>query len=94
MFRRAMLPLISALALILSAVPAATSAPGDLDPTFGGEGIVRTDLTRFEDHGFAVALQPDGKIVVAGTKGLGGPNARVAVVRYAVDGSLDPSFGG
>ena len=94
MVRRATLPLMSALALVLSAAPAAMSAPGDLDPTFGGDGIVRTDLTRFEDHGFAIALQSDGKIVVAGTKGLGGPNARVAVVRYATDGSLDPSFGG
>jgi uncharacterized delta-60 repeat protein len=94
MIRRATLPLLSALALLLSAAPAAMSAPGDLDPTFGGDGIVRTDLTRFDDYGFAVALQPDGKIVVAGTKGLGGPNPRVAVVRYSTDGSLDPSFGG
>ena len=94
MIRRATLPLMLAIALTLAAAPAVMSAPGDLDPTFGGDGIVRTDLTRFEDHGFAIALQPDGKIVVAGTMGLGGPNARVAVVRYATDGSLDPSFGG
>ena len=94
MIRRAALPLVSAFALMVSAAPAAMSAPGDLDPTFGRDGIVLTDLTRFEDDGFAIALQPDGKIVVAGTQGLGGPNARVAVVRYATDGSLDPSFGG
>src|SRR3954463_8902898 len=94
MIRRATLPLMSAFALMLSAAPAAMSAPGDLAPTFGGDGIVRTDLTRFEDDGFAIALQPDGKIVVAGTMGLGGPNARVGVVRYATDGSLDRSFGG
>jgi uncharacterized delta-60 repeat protein len=94
MIRRATLPLVSAFVLLLSVAPAAMSAPGHLDPTFGGDGIVRTDLTRFGDYGFAIALQPDGKIVVAGTKGLGGQNARVAVVRYATDGSLDPSFGG
>ena len=94
MHRRAALPFITGLALVLATAPAARTAPGDLDPTFGGDGVVRTDLTRFEDDGFAVTLQPDGKIVVAGTKGLGGPNPRVAVVRYATDGSLDPSFGG
>jgi uncharacterized delta-60 repeat protein len=94
MLRRPFLPLMVAFALMLAAAPAAMSASGDLDPTFGGDGIVRTDLTRFDDYGFAMALQPDGKIVVAGPKGLGGPNARFAVVRYETDGSLDPSFGG
>ena len=74
-------------------VPAQAS-PGDLDLTFGSDGVVRTDLTHAEDDGFAVALQPDGKIVVAGEKGIGGPNPRLAIVRYGIDGSLDPSFGG
>src|SRR4051794_25656526 len=94
MRRPATFSFIASLALLLVTAPAARAAAGDLDATFGGDGVVRTDLTRFEDDGFAIALQPDGKIVVAGTKGLGGPNARVAVVRYATDGSLDASFGG
>jgi len=94
MYRRAAFPFITVLALVLATAPAARAAPGDLDPTFGGDGVVRTDLTPAEDDGFAVAIQPDGKIVVAGVKGNGGPNPRFAIVRYETDGSLDPSFGG
>ena len=93
MYRRAALPFITGLAVVLAIVPA-RAAPGDLDPTFGGDGVVRTDLSRAEDDGFAVTIQPDGKIVVAGEMGIGGPNPRFAIVRYETDGSLDPSFGG
>ena len=94
MHRRATWPSIIGLALILATAPSARAAPGDLDPTFGDDGVVRTDLTPTEDHGFAVTIQPDDKIVVAGVKGLGGTNPRFAIVRYETDGSLDPSFGG
>ena len=94
MHRRAVLPFITGLALVLATTPAARTAPGDLDPTFGGDGVVRTDLTPAEDDGYTVAIQPDGKIVVAGEMGTGGPNPRMAIVRYENDGSLDPSFGG
>lgn len=93
MHLRAAFPFIS-LALVLATAPAARTAPGDLDQTFGGDGVVRTDLSPAEDDGFAVAIQPDGKIVVGGVKGNAGPNPRFAIVRYATDGSLDPSFGG
>jgi len=94
MYRRVAFSFVTALALILANAPAALTAPGDLDPTFGGDGIVRTDLTPAEDDGFAVTIQPDGKIVVAGEMGIGGPNPRFAIVRYDTDGSLDPTFGG
>ena len=94
MHRRVAFSFVTALALVLANAPAALTAPGDLDPTFGGDGIVRTDLTPAEDDGFAVTIQPDGKIVVAGEAGIGGPNPRFAIVRYETDGSLDPSFGG
>ena len=88
------LVLIVSLSLAGAGTPAQAS-PGDLDPTFGGgDGIVRTDLSPAEDDGFAVTIQPDGKIVVAGEMGIGGPNPRFAIVRYGIDGSLDPSFGG
>ena len=93
MRRRAAFPFITSIALVLATASAARTAPGDLDPTFGGDGVVRTDLTPAEDDGYAVAIQPDGKIVVAGEMGTGGPNARFGIVRYESDGSLDPSFG-
>ena len=39
---------------------------GTLDPSFGTGGIVRTDLFGHGDQANAVAVQSDGKIVVAG----------------------------
>lgn len=45
---------------------------------------------------FAMAVQPDGKIVAAGGAGEIGPSPGreyAAVVRYLPDGGLDPSFG-
>ncbi len=61
---------------------------GSLDASFGTGGIVTTDLGGFE-IGNAVALQADGKIVVAGAAGGSG----FALVRYNSDGSPDSTFG-
>lgn len=66
--------------------------PGSLDYTFGSAGIVLTDFGNGDDWGKAVALQNDGKIVVAGYSG-SGPGADFALVRYNTDGSLDNAFG-
>src|SRR3954447_6565953 len=40
---------------------------GELDPSFGNGGIVLTDFNNSTDLANAVALQPDGKVVAAGT---------------------------
>jgi hypothetical protein len=46
----------------------ALAAPGDLDPDFGGTGQVTSDVGfDDDDSAHAVAIQPDGKIVVAGS---------------------------
>src|SRR3954468_16464554 len=80
---------------------------GDLDPTFGVGGKVFTDITAVEDVR-AVAVQSDGKILVAGATV--GPNAQVyagsfasepaaeadanwLLARYTPDGPLDATFG-
>jgi uncharacterized delta-60 repeat protein len=58
-------------------------AKGAMDPSFGSEGTVTTDLAA-TDVPYGVALAPDGKIVVAGysgPEGGAGPND-FAVVRY------------
>lgn len=60
---------------------------GALDPTFGTGGIT----TGPDGDGRDMAIQPDGKIVVAGFQGLTGP---FVVARYEADGGLDPTFGG
>jgi uncharacterized delta-60 repeat protein len=63
---------------------------GTLDPTFGGDGVVTTNLTRRADGARAVAIQPNGKIVAAGFAG--GRGGRFALVRYRSNGNLDRTF--
>ena len=64
---------------------------GSLDGSFGSGGLVAADLGSFEDPR-AVALQRDGKIVVAGETDC--ETARCfAAMRLNPDGSPDPSFG-
>jgi len=64
---------------------------GELDQSFGEGGWVDTDLGSF-DFAHAVAVQPDGGIVVAG-EGDCRYSACFALARYRPDGSLDPGFG-
>lgn len=67
--------------------------PGTLDATFGSFGKTTTDVgLATYDEAYAMALQPDGAIVVAGTSGYSGTQDFVAL-RYLSDGTLDPSFG-
>jgi len=68
------------------------NSDGVLDTTFGASGVVTTSLSTGDDTAYAVAVQPDGKIVAAGLSTQGGVNI-AAVVRYNTDGSLDTSFG-
>ena len=66
---------------------------GALDPTFGNGGRVVTSITAGQDKAYGVAIQADGKIIVAGqsTSTLTGKD--FVVVRYNTDGSLDITFG-
>ncbi len=69
------------------------NADGTLDNSFDGNGKATTDIgTNSHDIAYAVALQSDGKIVVAGTTNPGGNNTNFALVRYNADGSLDTGF--
>jgi uncharacterized delta-60 repeat protein len=66
---------------------------GNLDSTFNSTGILTTDLGGWE-FGYAMTLQDDGKIVVAGTtRSQPGPHYDIAVTRYMTTGMLDNSFG-
>jgi uncharacterized delta-60 repeat protein len=64
---------------------------GSLDTSFGGDGIVTTDFGTSTDRAKAIAIQADGKIVLAGASG--GAGALVAIARYNADGTLDDTFG-
>ncbi len=68
---------------------------GALDETFGLDGgVVLTPVAASGAEARAIALQADGRIVVAGTAFASGKtNDALALARYNVDGSLDPSFG-
>jgi len=71
----------------------ALAAAGALDPGFNGTGTVVTPIG-FTDMARAVALQPDGKIVVAGDSVSSVSQDDFALARHQQDGSLDTSFGG
>jgi uncharacterized delta-60 repeat protein len=59
---------------------------GTLDETFGVGGKVTTDINNFDDRAQAVAIQPDGKIVAAGSSASFNPSASYfTVVRYHGD---------
>jgi uncharacterized delta-60 repeat protein len=68
---------------------------GSLDSSFGERGIVRTGVgSRAEAEAHAVALQRDGKIVVAGGVFSASPSRyELLAARYLPDGSLDKGFG-
>jgi uncharacterized delta-60 repeat protein len=69
-----------------------TSA-GALDPSFGTGGIVVTDVNGDVDFASAVALQPDGRILVGGYSLATGGFASFGLVRYLTNGAVDASFG-
>ena len=75
------------LAVTTLALSAVAQQPGDLDPTFSGDG----KMTDWTGRAKAVAIQPDGKIVVAGSTNM---DSSFALARYNPDGSIDPAFGG
>lgn len=69
------------------------NADGALDSSFGVGGKVTTDFFGFFDQAFAVTIQPDGKIVAAGSASLDIRHVGFGMARYNSDGSLDASFG-
>lgn len=64
---------------------------GSLDASFGDGGFATIDLGSTTDGANGVAIQADGRIILAGYAGHNGTD--FAVVRLNVDGSLDASFG-
>ncbi len=69
------------------------NADGTLDTSFNGYGKLTTDFGGYDDEGNSVALQSDGKIVVAGFSN-NGINNDFALARYNANGTLDTSFDG
>ena len=72
------------------------NADGSRDASFGDGGLPFGFGADTGGYAEDVALQADGKIVVAGYRRVAdvGVEYDFAVVRYRTDGSLDPSFSG
>ncbi|MBK8092785.1 MAG: choice-of-anchor D domain-containing protein [Verrucomicrobiaceae bacterium] len=68
------------------------NANGSLDSTFGVNGRAITAVGTATDTCYAIAVQPDDKIIAVG-RTYNGTNYDIAVLRYTADGRRDTSFG-
>ena len=62
------------------------SQDGTLDPAFGNGGIALSDPTPENDQGDAIALDPNGRIIVGGV--VGGVSYSWGLLAFAPDGTL------
>ena len=69
-------------------------ASGDLDTAFNRTGVAQVAVSGFSFQGQAIAVQIDGKILVAGRQSTSVTNGTMAVARLNADGTLDTTFGG
>src|SRR6185295_18719667 len=83
---------LAGLVVASTVVTSVRAAGSELDASFGNGGKVTTHFMNLE-MASAVALQPDGKSVVAGLTVRSGADFDFALARYNTDGSLDPGFG-
>ena len=65
---------------------------GTLDTTFGTGGKVTTDFGGVSANAYSIAIQADGKIVLAGDAYID-PDFDIALARYNPNGTLDATFG-
>ena len=74
--------------------PPASATPGDLDTTFGTDGKVITNFGFYTTRGHGLAMQADGKLLVAGGRGgffWSGSIRGFVLVRFTASGALDLS---
>jgi uncharacterized delta-60 repeat protein len=83
---------IGALGLVGRLPTPAWAAPGDLDPAFGDAGVVAIGFPAISLEGRAVAVQKDGRIVVAASL-LQGGDYDFSVWGFKRNGSRDTRFG-
>jgi uncharacterized delta-60 repeat protein len=76
---------------LITAFTTINAQNGILDPSFGTNGIVVIDVGNLDNTSKSIAIQPDGKILMAGYSSTS--ISFFNVVRLNPDGSLDNSFG-
>ncbi len=72
------------------------TSSGNLDNTFGSNGIALTTIGGVNDEIHSIAIQKDGKIIAGGYSEVVSQTAYeydFALVRYNTDGSVDKTFG-
>lgn len=84
--------------LLAPATQAIPGQPGTLDAFWAtgsplGPGKAITPFGTGENDVLAIALQPDGKVLLAGSCAVPGDNWQICAIRYQTNGTLDPSFG-
>jgi uncharacterized delta-60 repeat protein len=67
------------------------TSDGVLDPTFGTNGVVITDPTVYSESFYSLAIQDDGKILMAGNINIP-DTANFLIARFLPDGSVDHTF--
>src|SRR5689334_11733748 len=79
--------------LLLGLAEPALAAPGDLDPSFGNGGKLPFNPGGYSGGFNAVAIQANGKIVLAGYAIVGPGDVEMAISRLNPNGSTDQNFG-
>ena len=85
------IPLGGLITVLLLVGSVAAAEIGRLDASFGSDGRVVTAPGIFADQAYAVRVQPDGRILVAGSSS-NGVDLDFALIRLTQDGQLDPTF--
>ena len=92
--RTALLAIGAAAALVMATAGPASASPGDLDPSFSGDGQAYVQVSSFAlDEAHSVALTSDGRVVMVGGAHAA-DEADFAVVRLKPDGFPDLTFSG
>ena len=69
------------------------NADGSLDTTFGTGGLVTVSVSQGDDFAQAMAIEPDGSVLVGGSIAPASGAAALGLVHFGPDGSLDIGFG-
>lgn len=65
---------------------------GTLDTTFDSDGKIITSIGNYSNRAYSIAIQIDGKIIVAGDSYSNSLQYKITLVRYNTNGSLDITF--
>jgi uncharacterized delta-60 repeat protein len=78
---------------LFSALVMRMNDDGSLDTSFGTDGVAQFNLTGTDHFAYAMRLQSDGKILLAGSAIDANFNNQPIVIRLLENGTLDESFG-